>query len=149
MTRKLRIFAAFLLTLGWLFAAPIASNASDNIGPPRNLTISSGETSIVLSWEAPDTGNTQPERYAISFSADGGGWGIATGNSGDAYALKTTMTIHYSLLDSLLPAGTVWSFNIRSDNDTLALYSQNSNVVTGSTYVAPEPTPEPSPEPTE
>ena len=119
------------------------------IGPPRNLTISSGETSIVLSWEAPDTGNTQPERYAISFNADGGGWGIATGNAGDANALNTTITINHSLLDGLLPAGTVWSFHIRSDNDTLALYSQNSNVVTGSTYVAPEPTPEPSPEPTE
>jgi hypothetical protein len=128
-------------------AAPVVKT----IGPPRNLTISSGETSIVLTWEAPDTGNTQPERYAISFSAGSGGWGIATGNVGDANALNTTITIDHSLLDSLLPAGTVWSFHIRSDNDTFSLYSENSNVVTGSTYVAPapEPTPEPSPEPTE
>ncbi len=127
-------------------AAPVVKT----IGPPRNLTISSGETSIVLSWEAPDTGNTQPERYAISFSAGNGGWGIATGNVGDANALNTTITIDHSLLDSLLPAGTVWSFHIRSDNDTFSLYSENSNVVTGSTYVAPtpEPTPEPTVEPT-
>ena len=55
-------------------AAPIVKT----IGPPRNLTINSEETSIVLSWEAPDTGNTQPERYAISFNAGSGGWGIAT-----------------------------------------------------------------------
>lgn len=126
-------------------AAPIVKT----IGPPRNLTINSEETSIVLSWEAPDTGNTQPERYAISFNAGSGGWGIATGNVGDANALNTTITIDYSLLDSLLPAGTVWSFYIRSDNDTFALYSENSNVVTGSTYVAPapEPTPDVTPEP--
>ena len=126
-------------------AAPIVKT----IGPPRNLTINSEETSIVLSWEAPDTGNTQPERYAISFNAGSGGWGIATGNVGDANALNTTITIDHSLLDSLLPAGTVWSFYIRSDNDTFALYSENSNVVTGSTYVAPapEPTPDVTPEP--
>ena len=53
------------------------------IGAPRNLTISSGETSTVLNWEAPNTGNTQPERYAISFNCTGcNGWGIATGNVG-------------------------------------------------------------------
>jgi len=124
-------------------AAPVVKT----IGPPRNLTITSSDTSTVLTWEAPDTGNTQPERYAISFSADGGGWGIATGNVGDANALNTTITIDHSLLDGLRPAGTVWSFHVRSDNDTLALYSENSNVVTGVTYVAPAPTPEPSTSP--
>ena len=118
------------------------------IGAPRNLTISSNETSTVLSWQAPDTGNTQPERYAISFNCSGcNGWGIATGNVGGPNSLNTTITIDHSLLDSLRPAGTVWSFHIRSDNDTFALYSANSNVVTGSTYVAPTPTPTPTPEP--
>ena len=126
-------------------AAPVIKT----IGPPRNLTISSGETSTVLSWEAPDTGNTQPERYAISFNCTGcNGWGIATGNVGGPNSLNTTITIDHSLLDGLMPAGTVWSFHIRSDNDTFALYSANSNVVTGSTYVAPAPEPTPTPEPT-
>ena len=126
-------------------AAPVVKT----IGPPRNLTIASSDTSTVLSWEAPDTGNTQPERYAISFNCSGcNGWGIATGNAGGPNSLNTTITIDHSLLDGLRPAGTVWSFHIRSDNDTLALYSANSNVVTGSTYVAPTPTPEPSPIPT-
>jgi hypothetical protein len=124
-------------------AAPVVKT----IGPPRNLTISSGETSTVLNWEAPDTGNTQPERYAISFNCTGcNGWGIATGNVGGPNSLNTTITIDHSLLDGLMPAGTVWSFHIRSDNDTFSLYSANSNVVTGSTYVAPAP--QPSPEPT-
>jgi hypothetical protein len=125
-------------------AAPVIKT----IGPPRNLTIISGETSTVLSWEAPDTGNTQPERYAISFNCSGcNGWGIATGNVGGPNSLNTTITINHSLLDGLMPAGTVWSFHIRSDNDTFALYSVNSNVVTGSTYVAPVPEPSPTPTP--
>ena len=125
-------------------AAPVVKT----IGPPRNLTIASGETSTVLTWEAPNTGNTQPERYAISFNCTGcNGWGIATGNVGGPNSLNTTITISHSLLDSLMPAGTVWSFHIRSDNDTFALYSANSNVVTGSTYVAPAPEPSPTPTP--
>ncbi len=112
------------------------------IGAPRNLTISSGETSTVLSWEPPNTGNTQPERYAISFNCTGcNGWGIATGNVGGPNSLNTTITIDNSLLNGLMPAGTIWSFHIRSDNDTFSLYSENSNVVTGSTYVAPAPEP--------
>jgi hypothetical protein len=125
-------------------AAPVVKT----IGPPRNLTISSGETSTVLTWEAPNTGNTQPERYAISFNCNGcNGWGIATGNVGGLNSLNTTITIDHSLLNGLMPAGTVWSFHIRSDNDTFALYSENSNVVTGSTYVAPAPEPSPTPTP--
>ena len=144
--------------LGWAGCyGTIFTNASlsvtptvvKTIGAPRNLTISSNETSTVLSWQAPDTGNTQPERYAISFNCSGcNGWGIATGNVGGPNSLNTTITIDHSLLDGLRPAGTVWSFHIRSDNDTFALYSANSNVVTGSTYVAPTPTPEPTPTPT-
>jgi hypothetical protein len=107
-------------------AAPIVKT----IGAPRNLTVTDGATATVLTWDAPDTGNTQPERYAISFSADGGGWGIATGNGGNAESLKTTMTISHTALEQLKPSGTVWSFSIRSDNDTEHLYSESSNIVT-------------------
>ncbi len=107
-------------------AAPVVKT----IGAPRNLTVLDNGSAAVLSWEAPNTGNTLPERYAISFSADGGGWGIATGNVGDANALNTTITISYSLLESLKPSGTIWTFSIRSDNDTNSLYSQISNQIT-------------------
>ena len=100
------------------------------IGAPRNLVVTDNETSTVLAWEPPNTGNTPPERYAISFNVPGNGWGIATGNVGDANALNTTITISHSLLEQLKPSGTVWSFSIRSDNDTLALYSESSNIVT-------------------
>lgn len=100
------------------------------IGAPRNLTVTDSETVLVLAWEAPNTGNTQPERYAINFSTSAGGWGIATGNVGDANALNTTITIPYSTLESLQPKGSLWTFSIRSDNDTNSLYSQISNQVT-------------------
>ena len=108
-------------------AAPVVNT----IGAPQNLTVVDGETSTVLTWEAPNTGNTQPERYAIGLNTQGqNGWGIATGNVGGPNSLNTTITISHSLLESLMPSGTVWSFHIRSDNDTLPLYSENSNVVT-------------------
>ena len=107
-------------------AAPIVKT----IGAPRNLTVSDNGSAAVLNWEAPNTGNTEPERYAISFSADGGGWGIATGNVGDANALNTTISIPYSTLESLKPSGTTWTFSVRSDNDTNSLYSETSNQVT-------------------
>ena len=108
-------------------AAPVVNT----IGAPQNLTVVDGETSTVLTWEAPNTGNIQPERYAIGLNTAGqNGWGIPTGNVGGPNSLNTTITISHSLLESLMPSGTVWSFHIRSDNDTLPLYSENSNVVT-------------------
>ena len=71
-------------------AAPIVRT----IGAPRNLTVTDGATSTVLDWDAPDTGNTQPERYAISFNCSGcNGWGIATGNVGGPNSLNTTITL--------------------------------------------------------
>jgi hypothetical protein len=102
----------------------------DTIGAPSNLTATDTGTSIVLSWSAPTTGGYLPERYAIGLNTAGqNGWGVATGNVGDANALNTTYTIDYSLLESLMPSGTTWLFHIRSDNDTFGKYSANSNVV--------------------
>ena len=102
----------------------------DTIGAPSNLTATDTGTSIVLSWSAPTTGGYLPERYAIGLNTAGqNGWGVATGNVGDASALNTTYTIDYSLLESLMPSGTTWLFHIRSDNDTFGKYSANSNVV--------------------
>jgi hypothetical protein len=121
------------------YTAPVVKT----IGPPRNLTVTDSGTSLILVWDAPDTGNTFPERYAINFSTTAGGWGIATGNVGDANALNTSITISKSMLESLQPPGTSWTFSIRSDNDTNSLYSEISNQVTltvGQAYV-PAPLP--------
>lgn len=116
-----------------------------SICPPTNLTIADDGSSVILNWSAPTCGNTQPERYAISFSTSGGGWGIATGNVGDAQALNTTITVGHDLFESLQPSGTEWTFSIRSDNDTLRMYSSNSNLVTIVIGSIPEPSPSPSP----
>ena len=119
-----------------------------SICPPTNLTIVDTATSLILNWSAPSCGNTQPERYAISFNAGTNGWGIATGNVGDAQALNTTITISHSLLNQLKPVGTEWIFSIRSDNDTLRIYSSISNQVAITIDLAPEePSPSPSPTP--
>jgi hypothetical protein len=102
----------------------------NTIGAPSNLTATDTGTAIVLSWSAPTNGGYLPERYAISLNTEGqNGWGVATGNVGDVNALNTTYTIDYSLLESLMPSGTTWSFHIRSDNDTFGKYSANSNVI--------------------
>ncbi len=44
--------------------------------------------------------------------------------------MNTTITLDHSLFNSLKPSGTTWTFTVRSDNDTLALYSSVSNAVT-------------------
>jgi hypothetical protein len=121
-----------------VFSTEYISPVVKTIGPPRNLSVSDSGTSIVLTWDAPDTGNTFPERYAINFSTAAGGWGIATGNVGGANALNTTITISKSMFESLQPPGTSWTFSVRSDNDTNSLYSEISNQViltVGQAYV--------------
>jgi TolA protein len=134
------------LSIGWLFAAPASNATEPSIGAPTNLVVTDNGNSFTLTWNAPESGTAtvQPERYAISFSVPGSGYGIATGNVGDSTALNTTITIDKSLFNSIKPAGAVWTFTIRSDNDTLHAYSAISNSATGST-VSPTPTPTPEP----
>ena len=107
-------------------AAPVVKT----IGAPRNLTVSDNGSAAVLNWEAPNTGNTQPERYAVSWSIQGSnGVGIATGNVGDNNALNTSIIIPYEVIDDAGPIGNSFKFEIRSDNDTFSLYSDISNQV--------------------
>jgi hypothetical protein len=116
-------------TTGTVFAQS-SNTFPDTISAPSGLTATDTGTSIILSWSAPTTGGYLPERYAIGLNTAGqNGWGVATGNVGDANALNTTYTIDYALLESLMPSGTAWLFHIRSDNDTFGKYSTNSNVV--------------------
>ena len=101
-----------------------------SIGAPLNLTVTEIETGFFLDWDEPTDGNVSPERYAISWSVEGiGGWGWATGNVGDETALITEITVPYSILESTGGLDQIYVFKIRSDNDSLRLYSSWSNAV--------------------
>ncbi len=130
---------------------------------PRNLTVIETGNNIVLDWDAPNCGTRQPERYAIFFTTgELAGWGVATGNVGDANALNTEYTFAESYFNGFdVPAGSTWRFSVRSDNDTLGLYSDRTDeasiaigtpptttTTTTTTTTVPAPQPEPTPEPT-
>ena len=101
------------------------------VGPPMNLTITDSGSSITLDWDSPNTGIVPVERYAISWRIPpNAGWGISTGNVGDADALNTEITIPYSSFESTGGLGETYEFDVRSDNDTLGYYSGWSNQVT-------------------
>ncbi len=94
------------------------------VGPPMNLTITDSGNSITLDWDAPNTGIIPVERYAISWRIPpNAGWGVSTGNVGDANALNTEITIPYSSFESTGGLGETYVFDVRSDNDTLGFYS--------------------------
>jgi hypothetical protein len=104
------------------------ANAEDlPICPPENLVVSENDTNILLDWDAPSCGLNQPERYAIFFTTGNrGGWGVATGNVGGPNSLNTYYTFsksYFGLSFFNVESGSTWRFRVRSDNDTLALYS--------------------------
>ena len=101
-----------------------------SVGPPMNLTITDNGTSITLDWDAPNTGYIPVERYAISWSIPpAAGWGISTGNVGDANALDTEITIPYSSFENSGGLNETYRIDVRSDNDTYGYYSGWSNQV--------------------
>lgn len=105
-----------------------------SLNPPTNLSLTTQTENITLSWTAPTPtqANTAVERYAVSWSTSNfttNGWGIATGNVGDATALNTSITIPYSVITTD-GTGKEYQFKIRADNDSLSTYSQDSNIVT-------------------
>ena len=118
---------------------PLAINA------PSQLVASMDTSTVTLSWAAPTT-NLIPERYAISWTDGTGGWGIATGNAGDANALNTSITIDKSIIGSTGGWDKNYTFTIRSDHDSGSMYSAWSNQAT--LFITnPTPTPEPSTSP--
>jgi len=91
------------------------------IGAPRNLTVTETTTGVDLTWDAPNTGNYEPERYAVTWSGSNGGRAVASTN--------TYISLSYNTIFSAGDSGETFSFNIRSDNDTESLYSTRSNTV--------------------
>jgi hypothetical protein len=115
------------------------------IGSPSGLVVTPLENgSVVLTWSAPEGSDVPVERYAITWQANGSGWGVATGNAGDANALNTTITLDAQLFESTGGWDTTYTFSVRADNDSLGRYSEISNVVA---VDLTDPTPPPPVEP--
>ena len=118
---------------------PLAINA------PSQLVATVDTSTVTLDWAAPTT-NLIPERYAISWTDGTGGWGIATGNAGDANALNTSIIIDKAIIGSTGGWDKNYTFTIRSDHDSGRMYSAWSNEAV--LFITnPTPTPEPSTSP--
>jgi hypothetical protein len=99
------------------------------VNAPTNLIATIDGGTVTLTWNAP-SGGTPPERYAIFFTnGTSAGWGIATGNVGDANALNTTISIGQEVFAGSGGLDSTYTFSIRGDNDTQRLYSAQSNSV--------------------
>ena len=108
----------------------VSSFPALTINPPSNLIASVENGTVTLDWDAPTSGLI-PERYAVFWSIPGNaGWGIATGNVGDANALNTSITIDKQLFATSGGWDKDYTFRIRSDHDTTPFYSGWSNAVT-------------------
>ncbi len=92
------------------------------LNAPQNLLVTStNENKVYLSWEAPEVSNVDVERYAIFWSCDN--W-----ESGFAISSLTTSAV----VENFEPEQSC-QFKVRADNDSLSIYSDWSNEVTGVT----------------
>jgi len=115
------------------------------IGAPTNLTLSVDyyNGSVKADWSAPTDGTVDPERYAIGFGlndeGNAGPYGIATGNVGEERSLVTEYTFNSSYIALLFDSSHgLFNVKIRSDNDTDAMYSGWTDVVSTSIMNMPD-----------
>ena len=116
------------------------------IGNPTNVQIEvhPEEKQVQLQWQAPEssTGTAMPERYAIFWSCEQCDGGRAVASTTTSITLPFAVIADAGALD-----GRLFKFGIRSDNDTLHLYSGFASVEVrlGSIpKIAIVPTPSPS-----
>lgn len=109
-------------------AATTTTTIPRSLGKPTNIVLTDTGSGIKIDWDAAqDNVNISPERYAISWSTGGSGWGIATGNVGDQNALNTEVTLSYAMFSSTGGLDAEYNITVRADNDTQGVYSQQSN----------------------
>jgi hypothetical protein len=93
------------------------------LNTPQNLQVTAvTDSSVSLSWDAPETSNADVERYAVMWSCEtnwDAGWAIAT--------YDTNATING------IDSATSCIFQVRADNDTIPVYSSYTSSVTGVT----------------
>lgn len=124
----------------WYGGEPVVQ---PSLNAPTNVRVSQlPEGNVEILWDAPVSTGTAVERYAISWSNQLGGWGVAS--------YETNIYLSRQLFEMTGGLNTTYSFTVRSDNDTLRVYSAPSEsvqlLVSG---VAPTPTPTPTPVPTQ
>lgn len=102
---------------------PPTTTIAPYLNAPQNIQITSiTDSSISLSWDIPEQSNTDVEHYAVMWSCDSNwdiGWGISS--------YETDITING------LDSASSCLFQIRADNDTLGVYSNYSQSITGIT----------------
>jgi hypothetical protein len=94
------------------------------LNSPTNLSAVVSDGAVQLSWDAPSQSNTSVESYAIGWSTDNfqnNGWGWSHGT--------TSVTIPLDVLQQHGGLGNDFQFRIRADNNTTAVYSPYSNIV--------------------
>jgi len=97
------------------------------IGNPTHVEIEVDQEAkqVHLQWEAPEssTATANPERYAIFWNCERCGDGRAVAST------RTSITLPFAVLaDAGALDGRLFKFGIRSDNDTLHLYSGFASV---------------------
>ena len=108
-----------------------------SLNAPTNVTATQlQDGSVQINWDAPTPTNTLLERYAVSWSTDN----FATGWAGSS--TTNSINLPREVFASTGGLDTTYQFRIRSDNDTLPIYSSFSE--TASTVVASPPPPAPT-----
>ena len=120
------------------FNPPAPEPPAPSLNAPTNVTATQlQDGSVQLTWDAPTPTSTSVERYAVSWSTDNftnNGWGVAS--------TTNSITIPRESFQTTGGLDTTYQFRIRSDNDTLPIYSSFSE--TASTVVASPPPPAPT-----
>jgi len=141
------------------FTYTVPTSIKPVITAPTNVAATSNQDgSVTLTWEPAVATNTTVERYAVSWTTEGAnGWGVAS--------TTTSITLPREVFSTTGGLGKTYTFTVRADNDTIALYSPTSTTATAEVAAPvvvtppviivppvvipdPEPTVEPTPEPT-
>jgi len=92
------------------------------LNAPTNLRVQQlAEGNVEILWDAPAQSNTAVERYSVSWTNANGTWGVAS--------TETNVYLSQELFRLTGGLDSPYSFTIRSDNDTLSVYSQQSEAV--------------------